>query len=86
MREIGKAVLPYNLNAFSQIAAEVAMENYESELRPLVKQIISERDRLIRELSRIDGLDPVASKANFMVVRSATTQRGSSRIYCSETF
>lgn len=72
VREIGKAVLPYNLNVFSQIAAEVAMENYESELRPLVKQIVSERDRLFAELSRIDGLTPVESEANFIVVKSAT--------------
>ena len=70
VREIGKAVLPYNLNVFSQIAAEVAMENYESELRPLVKQIVSERDRLFEELSRIDGLTPVESEANFIVVKS----------------
>ena len=72
VREIGKAVLPYNLNVFSQIAAEVAMENYERELRPLVKQIVSERDRLFEELSRIDGLTPVESEANFIVVKSAT--------------
>ncbi len=72
VREIRKAVLPYNLNAFSQIAAEVAIENYESELQPLVKQIISERDRVFEELSRIDGVNPVASKGNFMVVKSAT--------------
>ena len=73
VREIRKAVLPYNLNAFSQIAAEIAVENYESELRPLVKQIISERDRVFRELSRIDGVTPVASKGNFMVVKSGAT-------------
>jgi histidinol-phosphate aminotransferase len=72
VREIRKAVLPYNLNAFSQIAAEVAVENYENELLPLVKQIISERDRLFTELSQIPGLNPVASKGNFMVVKSAT--------------
>jgi histidinol-phosphate aminotransferase len=71
VREIRKAVLPYNLNALSQIAAEVAIENYETELRPLVRAIVSERDRLFAELSNIDGLGPVASKANFMVVRSA---------------
>ena len=64
--------LPYNLNAFSQIAAEVAMENYERELGPLVKQIIAERDRVFEALSGMDGLTPVASEANFMVVKSAT--------------
>ena len=72
VREIRKAVLPYNLNAFSQMAAEVAVENYESELRPLVRKIISERERVFAELSQIDGLSPVASKGNFMVVKSAT--------------
>ena len=72
VREIQKAVLPYNLNAFSQIAAEVAVENYESELRPLVKQIISERDRVFEELSQINSVRPVVSKGNFMVVKSAT--------------
>src|SRR5215510_2617438 len=72
VREIGKAVLPYNLNVFSQIAAEVAMENYDRELRPLVKEIVAERDQLFGELSRIDGLTPVESEANFIVVKSAT--------------
>ncbi|HEX7333547.1 MAG TPA: histidinol-phosphate transaminase [Pyrinomonadaceae bacterium] len=72
VREIRKAVLPYNLNAFSQIAAEVAVENYDSELRPLVKQIISERDRVFEELSGMNSVNPVASKGNFMVVKSAT--------------
>src|SRR5215216_3274 len=71
VREIRKAVLPYNLNAFSQIAAEVAVEKYESELRPLVQQIISERARVFEELSQINGMSPVASKGNFMVVKSA---------------
>jgi histidinol-phosphate aminotransferase len=69
--EIRKAVLPYNLNAFSQTAAEVAIELYESELQPLVKLILAERDRLFDQLTQINGLAPVASRANFMVVRSA---------------
>jgi histidinol-phosphate aminotransferase len=72
VREIGKAVLPYNVNVFSQVAAEVAVENYESELRPLVKQIVSERERLFAALTEIEGLWPVASQANFILVKSAT--------------
>ncbi len=74
-REIGKAVLPYNLNAFSQTAAEVAVEMYDAELRPLVAQIVAERERLFDELRCIDGLAPVASQANFMVVRSKIEPR-----------
>src|SRR2546423_446949 len=72
VREIRKAVLPYNLNAFSQIAGEIAVENYENELRPLVGKIIAERERLFDELSKIDGLAAVPSKGNFMLVKSAT--------------
>jgi histidinol-phosphate aminotransferase len=69
-REIGKALLPYNLNAISQTAAEVSIEMYETELDPLVKRIIAERDRLFKELNSIDGLRAVPSRGNFMVVES----------------
>ena len=68
--EVRKAVLPYNLNAFSQTAAEVAVELYERELDPVVEKIIAERQRLFDSLSAIRGLEPVASQANFMIVRS----------------
>lgn len=70
VREISKALLPYNLNAFSQTAAVVALEMYEIELQPLVQKIVLERNRLFAELSVIDGLAPVESQANFMIVRS----------------
>ena len=75
VREISKAVLPYNLNVISQAAAEVAIEMYESKLQPLIAAITSERDRLYRELQRIPGLTPVPSRANFMVVRSQVDPR-----------
>jgi histidinol-phosphate aminotransferase len=77
-REVSKAVLPYNLNAFSQTAAEVAVEMYEAELRPTVARIISERERLFAELEKIEGLAPVRSQANFMIVRSKIEPR---RVY-----
>jgi histidinol-phosphate aminotransferase len=71
VQEIGKAVLPYNLNAFSQTAAEVGIEMFEARLKPLVEAICGERDRLYVELASIPGLVPVQSWANFMVVRSS---------------
>jgi histidinol-phosphate aminotransferase len=74
-REIGKAVLPYNLNAFSQTAAEVAVDMYERELKPAVEIIVAERARLRAELQKIDGLAPAESEANFMVVRSRIVPR-----------
>lgn len=74
-REVGKAVLPYNLNAFSQTAAEVAVEMYEEHFRPTVRKIVEERERLFNALDNIGGLAPVRSHANFMVVRSSIEPR-----------
>lgn len=74
-REIAKAVLPYNLNAFSQTAAEVAVEMYDAELLPLVTRICAERERVYEAINNIDGLNPVRSQANFMVVRSRIEPR-----------
>ena len=71
VREIGKALLPYNLNVFSQTAAEVALEMYETELRPAIETIIDERQRLFLELQKIQGLKPIASRANFMIVETS---------------
>jgi histidinol-phosphate aminotransferase len=72
VREIRKAVLPYNLNAFSQLAAEVALEKYPTLLGPTVEAIIAERERLYRAVSEIAGLHPQKSHANFMLVRADT--------------
>jgi histidinol-phosphate aminotransferase len=74
-REIAKAVLPYNLNAFSQTAAEVAVEMYDSELLPLVNRICDERARLYEAINNIEGLKAVRSHANFMVVQSRLEPR-----------
>ena len=51
-------MLPYN-DALSQIAAEVALEMYESDLSPLVNRIIEGRENLFSELQQINGLSPV---------------------------
>ena len=48
----------------------MAVDRYETDLRPLVKRIINERQRLFTALSEIKGLTPVASKANFMLVKT----------------
>jgi histidinol-phosphate aminotransferase len=73
--EIRKAVLPYNLNVVSQTAAEVAIELYESEIKPVVTRMIEARDSLSGALQEVDGLEPVPSRANFMLVRSELDPR-----------
>ena len=70
--EVRKAVLPYNLNVFSQLAAEIALEKYPTLLGPTVEAIIKERERLYREISELKGLAPVQSRGNFMLVKTDT--------------
>jgi histidinol-phosphate aminotransferase len=70
VREIAKAVLPYNLNIVSQTASEVAMELYDPGLAGLVQLICRERERIFAELKRLPGLAPVRSRANFILIRS----------------
>lgn len=73
--EVRKALLPYNLNVMSQAAAAVAIERYESDLAPFVRQLIDERDRVYSEIAAIPGLKPVKSLANFMLVHSEIDPR-----------
>jgi histidinol-phosphate aminotransferase len=70
IREFNKAKMPYSLNFFSMIAAEVALENLNL-LQPLVEQMRRERQRLFAELQKIEGLSPVPSAANFFCVKTA---------------
>ncbi len=65
--QISKAKLPYNVNQFSLIAAEVALENIER-FRPAIATILNERERLGRELSGIAGVKVFPSEANFFLV------------------
>jgi histidinol-phosphate aminotransferase len=67
--EFSKAKMPYSLNFFSLITAETALDHIHL-LRPLVEQMKSEQRRLFTELSKINGLAPVASAANFFTVRT----------------
>ena len=69
IREFMKCKMPYSLNFFSMLTAEVALENTEI-LYPLIQKIQSERDRLFNELQLIHGLRPVPSAANFFIVRT----------------
>jgi histidinol-phosphate aminotransferase len=70
VREIGKALLPYNVNIFSQTVAEIALENYESERRAQVSTILNERARVFDEIGRVKGLAAIPSEANFLLVKS----------------
>jgi histidinol-phosphate aminotransferase len=67
-REISKAKLPYNLNFVTETVAAEVLRNREL-LLPQVEIIRSERDRIVRELDRVDGLRVFPSSANFILFR-----------------
>ena len=67
--EVHKATLPYNLNFFSAMAAQVACEKYEL-LRPQIDKIISERERIHQALTGIQAVEPIPSSANFLLARA----------------
>jgi len=74
VREVHKATLPYNLNFYSSTAAEVACENYAL-LVPQIEEIIHQREVLFQALVQADQVEPVASRANFMLLRTPLSPR-----------
>lgn len=74
IHEVNKVRLPFNLNSFSQAVALEAMKNKIFQ-RQNTQTIISERGRLFRELSMIEGIQPYPSEANFILFRVAEPDR-----------
>jgi histidinol-phosphate aminotransferase len=67
--QLEKVRLPYNVNAYSQVAAQVMLE-HEAVLREQIATIVSERRRLAAALSRTAGLQLFPSEANFLLFRT----------------
>ena len=67
-----KVRLPYNLPAFSQAAAQVALTN-RNILFDAIPQILAERERLHTKLSQNPKLRVWSSRANFLYVRLQNT-------------
>jgi histidinol-phosphate aminotransferase len=65
--QISKAKLPYNVNQFSLIAAEVALENIER-FRPAIETVLEERERLGSALGKLPGVRVYPTEANFFLV------------------
>jgi histidinol-phosphate aminotransferase len=66
--EIDKVRLPYNVNALSQAFALIGVKSSKL-VDAQVRKIVSERKRLMKELSAIEGVTPFPSEANFILVR-----------------
>lgn len=64
--QVNKIRLPFNLNSLSQRIALDVMKNRKM-VKLNIKSIVSERERLFNELSKIQGIRPYPSEANFIL-------------------
>ncbi len=69
IRILEKVRLPYNLPAFSQAAATLALE-HRSDLLAVIPEILAERDRLTAALQTMPELQCWPSAANFLYLRA----------------
>jgi len=65
---VNKVRLPFNLNALSQAAAIEILKDKKA-LKKNIRLIVSERGKLFSELSKIAGITPYPSEANFILFR-----------------
>ncbi len=68
VREVNKVRLPFNLNSFSQAVAAAALKK-KKEFRTSIKTIVAQRQRLLEEMVKIEGVTPFPSEANFILFR-----------------
>ncbi len=68
-REISKVQLPHHVGFFTQLAATVLIEN-ASVMEQRVASLVSERDKLIKNLAAIQGVSPLPSQSNFILIES----------------
>lgn len=67
VREVNKARLPYNVNAFSQLAGLAVIEE-RAMLAARVQALVAERQRLLERLADVPGVVAHASDANFFLL------------------
>ena len=69
MQELAKVRSPYNLNSFSQKAAELALDNIQP-FQANIEKVLAERDLLFIEMGNTQGVEIFPTKANFILFRT----------------
>ncbi|SHJ55564.1 histidinol-phosphate transaminase [Paramaledivibacter caminithermalis] len=66
---ISKVKAPYNLNSISKCIGRIVLDNKEIAFKN-IEAIKNERDRLYKELKKIEGIQAIPSKSNFILIRT----------------
>ncbi len=69
------AALPYHLSTLTQVAGVLALA-HGTDMAARVAAVTSERTRLAAALGDLDGVEPVPSEANFILLRCTTRPAG----------
>ncbi len=69
-RELEKVRLPFNVTYPSQVFATVVLREGREFIKGAVERVVRERERLIEEMGRIEGVEVFPSRANFILFRT----------------
>lgn len=67
---VEKAMMPYHVNALSLATAEIVYQ-MKDEFAPGIAQLVSERERVRKELEKITELTVFESATNFLLIKTA---------------
>ena len=70
VRELFKVKMPFNVTYPSQVIAKVVLTEGIDFIREATQKVISERERLLRELQNLEGIKVFPSKANFFLFKT----------------
>ena len=69
-REIEKVRLPFNITYPSQVIARVVLAEGKAFIEEAVRSVVEERERLFREMKKLEGVEVFPSRANFLLFRT----------------
>jgi len=70
VRELFKVKMPFNVTYPSQVIAKVVLTEGWEFIKEATQRVISERERLLKELQRLEGIKVFPSKANFFLFKT----------------
>ncbi|MFN3976741.1 MAG: histidinol-phosphate transaminase [Aquificaceae bacterium] len=70
IRELNKVRLPFNITYPSQVIARLLLTEFYHIIEKAVRAVVEERERVYRELSKMEGIKVYPSEANFILFKS----------------